>query len=185
MNPLIITQFGNPLLRTKSLSVPQTSFQTPSLKSLVRRMFLTMEKGNGIGLAAPQVGKSLQLFVLHIHATALRPGLESLQPEVVINPVITGKSKNVSSDWEGCLSLPGIFGLVPRHEKINTKYYTLKGNLIEQEYEGLSARVFQHEFDHLLGILFVDRMKDMTSLMTAQEFEGRVLKLQKKNGKRS
>lgn len=148
MLPLIIAP--NPLLRTvtKPVALPPKDAVT----KLARGMFIAMEHYRGIGLAAPQVGHSLQLMVI---AT---PG----QPTAYLNPKIIKTSLRKVTMEEGCLSLPGIFGEVRRPEKITVCYYDLAGAKHEESLEGMVARVYQHEVDHLNGVLFTDRTKKIT-----------------------
>lgn len=134
-----------------------------------------MHKVRGIGLAAPQINRSLKLAVLGLRPTKFHPDLERVEPTVLINPKILRYSKKRSYDWEGCLSFPDARGLVPRHDEIDVEYTDRAGKKVRQKVTGYAARVFQHEIDHLYGTVYVDRMDDMTTLMTLKEFEKRVL----------
>lgn len=168
-------QFGNLILREKARIVSLRRLQQPSLKDLIKRMFFTM-RGLGVGLAAPQVGRPIQLVVVEIKKTKIRPHVRPLGPTVVVNPKITSVSKKIADDWEGCLSFPGVRGMVPRHESITVEYYDRMGAKKRIVLRGFQARVFQHEIDHLNGILYTDRMTDMKTLMTADEFKKRAVK---------
>ena len=180
MKVLPRTKFGNPILRAKAEKVPLSELKTKYFKNLIERMFYTMKQAHGIGLAAPQISKSIQLFVAQISPTKLRPNLKPLPKTIAINPKIIQQSKEMEEDWEGCLSCPTIRGKVPRHKKITVVYYDEFGEKQTVRLEGLQARLFQHEIDHLNGNVYVDRMKDMKSLMTLSEFEERILKKRKK-----
>lgn len=134
-----------------------------------------MRRVGGVGLAAPQVGESLQLAVIEIKKTPIRPEVLPLAPTVIINPEILTVSREKISDWEGCLSFPNVRGLVPRHKSITVRYYDLSGQRHIVKLNGFQARVFQHEIDHLNGVVYVDRIEDAKSLMTLKEFKRRVL----------
>lgn len=172
---LRIRQFGDPVLRTAAEEVLVDNDTLPRLRRLSKSMQLTVDAAESIGLAAPQIGKSVRLFLMHIHATKFQPGLKTDVLHTVINPEIISFSDIIMEDWEGCLSLPGVYGRVPRAESVSVRYYDLSGNRRHEDFSGLEARVFQHEFDHLKGVLFVDRMKDMTTLVTGRELM-RILK---------
>ncbi len=175
MKRLPRTQFGNPILRKKAKKVSPKLFGSRSLKQLIKEMFFTMRRVGGVGLAAPQIGRSLRLAVIEIKKTPTRPEVVPLAPTVVINPEILTASKERMNDWEGCLSFPNVRGLVPRHKSITVKYLDQSGKKHVVKLEGFQARVFQHEIDHLGGIVYVDRMQDMQSLTTFKEFKERVL----------
>jgi len=176
MKVLPRTQFGNPILRAKAKKVPLTSLKTAAFKGLVKQMLYTMRRVGGVGLAAPQIGKSIRLAVMEIRPTKTRPGLERSEAVVAINPRILWKSKAATSDWEGCLSLGGVRGKVPRAKKITVEYYDECGERVTAVAQGLWAAIFQHEIDHLEGVAFTDRMSDRTSLVALSEFKKRVLK---------
>ncbi|MDP3778532.1 MAG: peptide deformylase [bacterium] len=175
MKRLARTQFGNPILGKKTKKVSPKLFGSRSLKQLAKEMFFTMRRVGGVGLAAPQIGKSLQLAVIEIKKTPARPEVVPLAPTVVINPEILTTSKEKLDDWEGCLSFPNVRGLVPRHKSITVKYIDESGKKHVVKLHGFQARVFQHEIDHLKGTVYVDRIQDMQSLMTFREFKERVL----------
>lgn len=175
MRVLPRTKFGNPILRKKAKSVPVKTIRMPSFQRLINQMFFTM-KWIGVGLAAPQIGKSIQSAVIEVKPIRLRPNVVPFPKTVIVNPKITQYSKKQILDWEGCLSLPGVRGMVPRAESIKVKYLDEKGKPHSETIKGFPARVFQHEIDHLNGLVYVDRMKDMKTLMTESEYKERVLK---------
>lgn len=175
MKRLPRTQFGNPILRKKAKKVSTKLLGSRFLKQLIKEMFFTIRRVGGVGLAAPQVGRSLQLAVIEIKKTPTRPKVIPLAPTVVINPEILTASKKRMNDWEGCLSFPNVRGLVPRYKSITVKYFDQSGKRYVVILEGFQARVFQHEIDHLSGTVYVDRMQDTQSLMTFKEFKERVL----------
>ncbi len=171
MKRLPRTQFGDPILRRRAKKVIPKMFGSHSLQQLIKEMFFTMRRVGGVGLAAPQIGKSLQLAVIEIKKTPIRPEVVPLASTVVINPEILTVSKEKLNDWEGCLSFPNVRGLVPRYKSITVKYYDQSGKRHAVKLNGFQARVFQHEIDHLNGTVYVDRMLDMQSLMTIREFK--------------
>ena len=138
-------------------------------------MLFTMREVGGVGLAAPQIAIPLQLAVIKIGETPTRKNLTALPSIVLINPKIENHSKVELQDWEGCLSLPAVRGLVPRYKQIVVSYYDETGKRQRRVVDNFfEARVFQHEIDHLNGVLFVDRMRDMQSLMSLREYMKRV-----------
>lgn len=168
-----ILQLGHPLLRQPAElveNIPEPAFQTQLDDLLV----YVMAKG-GMGIAAPQVGISRQFFILSSHPNERYPYAPDVPSFVVINPEIIRKSDTQTKDWEGCLSLPGIRGLVPRYDHIRVSYYNREGDRVETEYEGFLARVFQHELDHLQGRVFLDRVETSFDVMMEQEWQRQVV----------
>lgn len=155
-----VARLGHPVLRKKGRDLSAEELQSPEIQRLIGDMVETMHEYGGIGLAAPQVHESLQLAVIE---------LESLL--VVVNPRITVLDATEQSFWEGCLSIPEIRGLVPRPRKIRVDYLDQTGNPQSIEPEGFLATVFQHELDHLQGVLFLDRVKDTTQLAFTEEYQ--------------
>ena len=175
MKLLKLTNFGNPVLQKKGRNILVKTIHSAAFRNLVKRMFYTMRKVEGVGLAAPQIGESIMLAVIEVKPSKVRPNLKSLPPTVVINPRIIKHSKKVIDDWEGCLSLGGVRGLVPRHESIAVEYLNEKGEQQSKVFSGFHARVFQHEIDHLNGNVYVERMNNFRTLMTVDEFRKRVI----------
>lgn len=176
MKVLPRTEFGNPILRAVAKNVPLKILRTSSFKNLIRQMFYTMRRTKGVGLAAPQIGESLQLAVLQMKKHPRLPDTPPLPPTVIVNPRIVSASKEKVMEWEGCLSCRGIMGSVPRHQNIVVEYFDENGKKQRKEIKGFHARIFQHEIDHLNGVVYVDRMPDMKYLFTKNE----ILKLRKK-----
>jgi peptide deformylase len=175
MKRLPRTYFGDPLLRGKAKPVPLSEIKKPLFQKLIKRMFFTMREVGGVGLAAPQIGLPLQLAVIKIGKTPTRKNLTALPPIVLINPKIESHSKAELQDWEGCLSLPAVRGIVPRYKQIVVSYYDETGKKQRKTIDKFFvARVFQHEIDHLNGLLYVDRMRDMQNLMTLGEYMKRI-----------
>ena len=148
------------LLRTAQ---PVTAFDTDALHQLVQDLQDTMRAANGAGLAAPQIGVDVQVVLFGSHERNPRyPDRPLVPPTVLINPVITPLSHEEESDWEGCLSVPGMRGMVPRFRAIRYTGLDQWGDAIEREVEGFHARVVQHECDHLWGTLYPMRMRDFS-----------------------
>ena len=176
MRVLPRTYFGNPILRKRSRDVAANFARTVAGKRLIAQMFYTMRRANGVGLAAPQIGKGVRLAVIELYPTSLRRDLAKAEKVVVVNPKITWRSKEKAYDWEGCLSFPGVRGRVPRAKRIKVRYIDSEGQPVTAELSGFPARVFQHEIDHLDGVVYVDHIDDMKTLMTTGEFVKRILK---------
>lgn len=176
MNILPRTQIGNPILRVKSKKIPINFIGKVVFKKLVKQMIDTMRNVKGVGLAAPQIGKSISLAVLEMKPSPMRPKLEKKGPIIIVNPRIIKYSEEKENDWEGCLSFKGVRGKVPRSTAITVEYHNEKGEKITEKAKGFWARIFQHEVDHLNGIVYVDRIVDTKTIMTLGEFKKRILK---------
>ncbi|MDE2398315.1 MAG: peptide deformylase [Burkholderiales bacterium] len=150
--------------RLLRVAAPVTQFDTPELHALVADMLETMQAEQGAGLAAPQIGVDLQLVIFGFSRNQRYPDAPAVPLTVLVNPVVTPLSDEVTQGWEGCLSVPGLRGLVPRFERIRYQGLDLFGDAIDREAEGFHARVVQHEVDHLLGRLYPTRMTDLTQL---------------------
>lgn len=136
-------------------------FDTPELHTLLLDMRDTMRAMNGVGLAAPQIGVNLRAVIFEVNANPRYPDAETVPQTVLINPVITPLSAEMSEDWEGCLSVPGMRGLVPRYTHLRYQGRDEYGALVDHTVSGFHARVVQHECDHLDGILYPMRIRDM------------------------
>ena len=141
---------------------PVEKFDTKEFKSLLLDMHDTMENLSGAGLAAPQIGVSLRVVVFGVKGNPRYPDAEDVPYTVLINPVIEPLSQDMEEGWEGCLSVPGLRGVVPRYSRLRYSGFDAHGARIEREAEGFHARVVQHECDHLDGILYPMRVKDFT-----------------------
>jgi peptide deformylase len=164
-----LLRMGNPILYAKNNLV--TEFNTPELDNLITDMFETMETKGGVGIAAPQIGVSLQVCVFGFQNSTRYPNTNPVPKTILINPKIEPLSEEKYDDWEGCLSIIVIRGLVPRYRKIRYSGYDQKGNFFEREVEGFHARLVQHEYDHLQEKLFPSRVKDMHYLGFTEELE--------------
>lgn len=174
---LKVSRMGHPVLRARARPVEPSQIRSPQFQQLIDDMFETMKEYQGVGLAAPQVHESVRLFVCGF-APARREddeedeeaGDERVPLMALINPEISPVGREVVEDWEGCLSIPDIRGRVPRARQIAVRAYDRTGKRIELQVSGFTARVIQHETDHLDGILFFDRMKSLESLTFLEEF---------------
>ena len=166
-----IIRMGHPTLRQLARPVLEAEVNSPVFEQLVEDMRDTLRHSGGIGLAAPQINESLQLAVIEITDPVTRYGNISLIPfSIYINPVIEVVDETTKGYWEGCLSIPGLRGFVERPQHIRVAYRNEKFEPITEEFTGFSATVFQHEFDHLYGKLYVDRMKDLSRFAYEEEF---------------
>jgi peptide deformylase len=155
-----ILKMGDP--RLLRIAKPVSEFGTPELRALIDDMFETMAHANGAGLAAPQIGVDLQLVIFGFDRNDRYPDAPAVPRTVLINPAIEPLGEEEVDGWEGCLSVPGLRGVVPRWERIRYAGFDPQGKPIEREAEGFHARVVQHECDHLIGRLYPTRMRDLT-----------------------
>lgn len=136
---------------------------------------LTVSNANGVGIAAPQVAQSRRMFIVASRPNPRYPDAPEMEPTTMINPRILAHSEQMVKGWEGCLSIPGIRGLVPRYQAIEVEYIGRDGKRHQQELTGFVARIFQHELDHLNGIVFLDRVESTQDLMSEKEFQSQVV----------
>jgi peptide deformylase len=155
-----VLRMGHPLLR--EISRPIERFGTPELDALLADMKDTMAHENGAGLAAPQIGASVRVVIFGVQSNPRYPDAEEVPFTVLVNPVITFLDDEREDGWEGCLSVPGLRGVVPRHTRLRYTGFDERGNAIDRIADGFHARVVQHECDHLDGILYPMRMTDMS-----------------------
>lgn len=172
-----VLRMGHPTLRVKAQDVSLEELQSPEFKQLIQDMFETMEEEEGIGIAAPQIGVSKKVAIVGIPKENPRyPEMEDQEDEdpfeilVVVNPKITVTDESKSGFWEGCLSVPGLRGYVERPKAISVDYIDLEGNAKTIEASGFAATVFQHELDHLDGVLYIDRIEDKTKISFIEEY---------------
>lgn len=169
-----IARMGHPVLRGVAKPVPDPT--APEVKALVRDMIETMIDANGAGLAAPQVYEPWRIVVFQAPESRLPEGIDEAEAfdhtaplTILINPEIEILISEMEKGWEGCLSVPGLRGAVPRHTELLYRGYGLDGEVIERRAKGFHARVVQHECDHLDGILYPQRMDDLTELIFETE----------------
>src|SRR5436190_9684798 len=162
-----VLRMGHPVLREKAKPVEKTA--TPELRALIADMKDTMNAQEGAGLAAPQIGVSERVVIFGVEKNARYPDAEPVPFTVLVNPKIVMLTREVESDWEGCLSVPGMRGVVPRYTRLRYTGTDEEGNPIDRVAEGFHARVVQHECDHLDGILYPQRMVDMTTFGFTKE----------------
>ncbi|KQB55506.1 peptide deformylase [Pseudomonas endophytica] len=155
-----ILKMGDERLLRVAQPVPPEMFDTPELWQLIDDMLQTMEHAGGVGLAAPQIGVDLQLVIFGFEHSERYPDAEPVPQTILINPLITPLTPAVEEDWEGCLSVPGLRGVVERFEKIRYEGFDPKGEPIVRIADSFHARVVQHECDHLIGRLYPSRIKD-------------------------
>jgi peptide deformylase len=175
MSILKVARMGHPILRTRARPIDPGEIATPRVQQLIDDMLETMREYQGIGLAAPQVHVGLRLFVAGMPDRPADPEDEAddhmrVPLMALINPEIKAIGNAVNEDWEGCLSIPDIRGKVPRASAIQVTAYDRNGRRTEMRAQGFTARVIQHETDHLDGVLFFDRMKSFETLTFLDEF---------------
>jgi peptide deformylase len=155
-----ILKMGDPRLRR--VAQPVEDIHDPALKAIIADMYETMHAANGVGLAAPQIGVDLRLLIFGFEANPRYPDEPPVPVTTLINPWIEVLTDQTEDGWEGCLSVPGLRGLVPRATRIRYGGVLEDGGVLAREAQGFHARVFQHEFDHLNGVLYPQRITDMT-----------------------
>ena len=168
-----IAQLGEEVLRQSAQ--PVCDFSDVGLAGFIGRLQQTMLEAGGIGIAAPQVFDSRAIMIIASKANARYPDAPDMAPVVMINPKIIAHSNDTEKDWEGCLSVPKLRGLVPRYKEITFSYQDEQGAEHRLCWQGFLARIFQHEYDHLEGIIFLDRVADSHSMMTEDEYQKRIV----------
>jgi peptide deformylase len=156
-----VLRMGDP--RLLEVATPVREFGTPELTALLTDMQDTMRSLDGAGLAAPQIGVGLRVVIFGLERSTRYPDAEAVPYTVLINPELTPLGEEMEDGWEGCLSVPGMRGLVPRHQRLRYRGLDARGEPIDREVTGFHARVVQHEVDHLDGILYPRRIKDLRS----------------------
>jgi peptide deformylase len=167
MSILKVARMGHPVLRTKARALDRRDIKTAAVQTLIDDLIDTMVEYHGVGLAAPQVHESVRIFVATLDVDA---DDKTAEPVVLINPEITPVGNDVVEGWEGCLSIPDIRGRVPRAREIAVRALDRRGDRIELVAQDYSARVIQHETDHLDGVLFFDRMRSFETLSFLDEY---------------
>lgn len=163
-----IVELGNPVLQL--VAQPVSDFSDPSLATHLQAMHALMNARQGVGIAAPQIGVSLQIMIVASRPNSRYPEAPNMEPEVLINPVIKWASERLIKDWEGCLSVPGLRGLVSRPDGVKVAYHHVDGSPAEVEWHGFPARIFLHEYDHLIGKTFIDQVSSSADVYTEREY---------------
>ena len=170
MAVLDIVRLGHPLLRTPAAAVPPKEIGSERIQGLIDDMIVTMRGARGVGLSAPQIEVGLQIFVYEVTEDPDLPG-GPVPLKVVLNPMIVAQPGRLVYDWEGCTSIPSLRGLVPRHPAVRVRGLDRHGDLVDFRATGLESRIVQHEYDHLNGVVFLDRMRDLRSLAFSREWK--------------
>ncbi|MCB1036685.1 MAG: peptide deformylase [Acidobacteria bacterium] len=165
-----IVHLGHPVLRSPAEAVLPEQLSGKTFQSLIDDMVEAMREAGGVGLAAPQVGEALQIFVYEVAGSEEAAEEDEIPLRVLVNPMVEPEVGELIYDWEGCLSIPGLRGLVPRHPQVRVHGLDREGRPQSFVAAGFEARIVQHEFDHLNGIVFLDRMRDLRSLTFEEEF---------------
>lgn len=163
-----ILELGHPLLREQAK--PVSHIDAAETQQLLDDLLAFVAQKQGMGIAAPQVGISKQIFIMCSHPNQRYPNAPEMPPTCVINPEIISMGGPAEKDWEGCLSIPGLRALVPRATTVEVRYLDRYGETVETSYSGFLARLFQHEFDHLQGYLFIDRTESTLDIMTEKQW---------------
>ena len=166
MSILKVCRLGHPVLRMEAQPISQDVLCSPAIQTLIDNMMETMVEYSGVGLAAPQIHESLAIAVIESHGPR-----GDIPMMVLVNPDVTVLDEELLEDWEGCLSIPELRGRVPRWRKLRVDALDRHGHRVELIAEGFAARVIQHEFDHLMGKVYLDRMRDLKTLTHLAEFQ--------------
>src|SRR3989442_6933328 len=166
MSILKVCRLGHPVLRMEAQHISKDVLSSPAIQTLIDNMLQTMVEYSGVGLAAPQIHESLSIAVMECHGAR-----GEIPMTVLVNPDVTILDEELTEDWEGCLSIPELRGRVPRWRKLRVDAMDRQGNRIQLAAEGFAARVIQHEFDHLMGKVYLDRMRDFQTLTHLQALD--------------
>lgn len=166
-----LRQLGDPILT--QVAEPVTEFKTPALQDLIEGMLATLKEAQGVGLAAPQVGSLLQVLIVASRPNLRYPEAPQMQPLVMVNPRLLACSSDQVLGWEGCLSVPNCRGLVARAREVEVEYYTPEGVQQRVVWQDFPARIFQHEYDHLMGRVFLQRQP--RQLLTEAQYQAQIL----------
>jgi peptide deformylase len=170
MSILKVTRLGHPVLRIVTENVALRELESPAMQKFIDDMIETMKEYDGVGLAADQVHESKQVAVLEVADNPRYPHKPRVPLTVLVNPTITPLSEDMEEDWEGCLSIPDLRGMVPRYKSVSVQALDRQGKEIDFVANDFHARVIQHEVDHLNGKVYLDRMRDFSTLTFLQEF---------------
>jgi peptide deformylase len=168
---LKVARLGHPVLRTAAEPVSPEAITSPEIQRLIEDMLETMAEYDGAGLAAPQVHVSQRIVIYGVEHNPRYPDADQVPLTVLVNPRVTPLTEEQDEDWEGCLSLPGLRGLVPRFTRVRVEAYGRDGHRLQFDADGFHARVVQHECDHLDATVYIDRMRSLASLTFLDEFQ--------------
>ena len=168
---LKVARLGHPVLRQRALEVPVDQIRSPEIQRLIDDMVETMREYDGAGLAGNQVHTLKRIAVIEVGANPRYPDAPQIPLTVLVNPVVTPLTEEMDEGWEGCLSVPDMRGVVPRYTAVQLEAYDRDGQRIDLVAKDFFARVIQHETDHLDGIVYVDRMRDLSTLSHIAEWQ--------------
>ncbi len=163
-----IAKLGNPVLR--KIAEPVTDFDSAELQTIIQDMRSMLEKSNGVGIAAPQISESIRLMIIASRPNDRYPDAPKMKPVVMINPVFSVLDSTVIKGWEGCLSIPGIRAQVPRYQAVQVNFQNPAGEKQAMDLQGFVARIFQHEYDHLEGRVYLDHVVDNKDIIAESEY---------------
>jgi len=163
-----IVQLGAEVLRLHAQEVQ--NINAPEMQAIIGDLFISLASTNGVGLAAPQISASWRMLIIASRPSARYPYAPEMEPTLMINPSFEALSEMKEKGWEGCLSIPGIRARVPRYTQIKVNYINTLGDAVTQGLEGFVARVFQHEYDHLDGLVYLDRVESNKDIISESEF---------------
>lgn len=163
-----IAQLGHAVLRKRAIEVD--NILADDCQQLISQMMTTVSKAGGVGIAAPQIHHSVRIFIMCSKPNARYPDAPLMPPTAIINPQILDYSDEKVKGWEGCLSVPSMRGLVPRHNQLTVRYFDQQAHQQQQKLTGFLARIFQHELDHLDGLTFIDRLESTLDLISEDEW---------------
>jgi len=163
-----IAQLGAEVLRLRAQEVQDIN--APEMQEIIGDLFISLASTNGVGLAAPQISTSWRMMIIASRPSERYPYAPEMEPTLMINPSFEVLSEVQEKDWEGCLSIPGIRAKVPRYTQIKVSYINALGDAVAQDLEGFVARVFQHEYDHLDGLVYLDRVESNKDIISESEF---------------
>ncbi len=167
--PVRIAQLGDSVLRLQAKSIEDVD--SGAIVTIIEEMLDILIESNGVGLAAPQISESVCIVIIASRPSQRYPNAPEMEPVVMLNPRFEVLSQTMKKDWEGCLSIPGIRALVPRFEKIKITYLDRQGEQQEWIVDDFIARIFQHEYDHLKGLVYLDRVENNRDIISESEFQ--------------
>lgn len=173
-----IAQVGAPILRSQAQPVEQIS--DPKITKMIDCLINTVIAHRGVGIAAPQINQPYRLMIIASHPSDRYPQAPTMSPTAMINPRLLSHGEQIVKDWEGCLSVPNTRGLVPRYQQIEVEYTSITGEVKQEILTDFVARIFQHELDHLEGIIFTDRIDNSEDLYTEAEYRQMIKNQHKK-----